>query len=129
MGTWWRALIELALRWWTHRQTLRTLKQFKSDGIKTYLKVLQGARFSAIGVVSLLVALQLMCFGLVVMAGVGIYLAPLETETKLWMGFGMGAALFALPLIVLCIFLSERLWYKISGAERMVEQILKDKAS
>ncbi len=129
MNAWWRPLIELLLGWWLRRQQLRAVDRFKAKGLKTYLRVLQGARFSAMGIVALLLTLQILCFGLALMIGAAIFLAPWELETKLWSIFGIGAGLFLLPLMTLMALLSERTWYRVSGADRMVGQVLEKEAS
>ncbi len=129
MNFWSRALIQIAMGWWFRRQRARTVTHFKLKGIRAYLKALQIARLSAVGVVALLFTLQLMAFGFALMLGAGIYLSPLPEETKLWVAFGTGTALFGVPLVLMIIFLSESVWYQASGAARMVEKSLEDKAA
>jgi hypothetical protein len=128
MGRWVWRLAEILLRWWLGEQKLRAIRNIKAEGIRTYLKVLQGVRLSAIGIVALLVTMQMLCFGLALMIGAGVFLAPLELEVKLWAVFIFGAGLFFVPFVALMFLLSERIWYKASGADTMVKQILEKEA-
>ena len=125
MRLWTRILIEVALGWWLRRQRTRTTSKLKIKGLKIYLKILQGARLSVIGIVAILFTLQLMALGLVLTLGAGVYLLPLPDETKIWIVFGVGSIFFLLPLVLLSIFLSERLWYQASGASDLVKDALK----
>jgi hypothetical protein len=119
-----RALIELAISWWTGRLQSRTFRDAKVRGLKTYLKVLQGARWSLMGVVSLFAMIQFMCLGLAVMLAAGVFLSPWEMDQKLWAALGVGAFLFIIPAIVMMILFSQRLWYRVSGASKMVDKVL-----
>lgn len=129
MTFWWRSLIEMIFSLWLRRQKNRAVSRLKLEGLKTYLKTLQVARLSAVGIVCLLVALQLMCLGLLVMVAAAVYLAPLAEDVKLWVIFGTGAVLFTLPFLALTILLSERLWYHVSGAQEMVQKTLEKDAA
>lgn len=129
MNGWRRYLIEMILNLWLRRQRNRAVSRLKMEGLKTYLKALQVARMSAVGIVTLLVALQLMCLGLLVMVAAGVYLTPLEEDARLWVIFGSGAVLFFVPFLVLAIFLSERMWYRASGAGEMVHDALEKDAA
>ena len=66
-----------------------------------------------------------MSFGLALMLGAGVFLAPWEMQTKLWFVVAIGGVLFVLPTICLMIFFSERLWYRLSGADNMVKELYK----
>lgn len=126
---WLRAILELAFSWWAHRQRIKAVTRLRSEGVRVYMKVLQGVRMSLVGVIAAIIALQLLGLGFAMMASASVFLSPWDLETKLWVIFGIGAGLFTLPFLVLAIIFSERLWYKVSGAERMVDELLHDKAS
>lgn len=118
------ALIKTLMGWWFKRQQESTMQKMKVEGLRTYLKVLQGARFSAMGIVAFVMVMQLMGFGLALMLGAAIFLSPLEMEIKLWSLVGIGAFLFFLPLFAMLIVFSEKVWYRASGADRMVKKVL-----
>ncbi len=116
-----KTLIQTLFSWWFKRQKDSVIGKAKIEGLKVYLRVLQGTRWTLMGLISLLVFLQFLSFGLAMMVGAGIFLFPLEIETKLWIVFSAGAVLFFLPLFVLLIAFSEKLWYRLSGAQKLVE--------
>lgn len=119
-----RTLIPILISWWFRRRKLEALNLVKAEGVKTYLKVLQGARYSVMGLVALLIVLQLVAFGFALMLGAVVFLVPLDFETKLWALFGLGALLFTLPTLAFLVIFRERLWYEVSGAQGMVEKAL-----
>lgn len=125
MNRWVVSLIEFVFRWWLGKAKRQALFQARKKGVKAYLHLLQGVRVSAIGLITALIILQFIGIGLAMMVGAGIFLSPLEMETKLWIAFGVGCGLFLIPVIGLCVLLSQRLWYKVSGAQSMVNELLK----
>lgn len=98
-------------------------KKIKRKALLVYLKTLQAVRRSIIVAVCVFFALQIIVlsfFGVVV---TGIWLLPVsETSTKLFILLGFFGLLLIVSTIGLCVFLSERHWLKLSGAE----QLLKD---
>ncbi|MGE0763523.1 MAG: hypothetical protein AB7N80_09625 [Bdellovibrionales bacterium] len=119
-----RTLLQTLLGWFFKRQQAQAMHHMKIEGLRTYLKVLQGARLSAMGLIAFLLVMQLMSFGLALMVGAGVFLAPWELETKLWVAAVTGGVLFLMPLVTLLIIFSERVWYQASGADRMVKRVL-----
>ena len=124
MSGWVKALLNLIGRLLLGQAERQAIRKAKIQGLKTYLKVLQGVRLSAIGVLSVLMVVHILTLGLLVMVGALIWLAPWEPETKLWVLFGVGASLFFLPVLTLGVALSERVWYRASGAQAMVDEVL-----
>lgn len=98
-------------------------KQAKRKVVLIYLKTLQAARRSIIAAICIFFALQFMVltfFGAVV---TGVWLLPVsETETKLFILLGFFGFLFIVSTLGLCVFLSERHWFKISGAEELLKE-------
>lgn len=108
-----------------HRAKLKMVTEAKRHGVIAYLKVLQGSRRA---LVALLVAgfiLQLMILSFVGALVIGVWLLELEAQTKLIVLFGIFASLFSIPAALLAYVLSERVWYKASGAEKIVESLHK----
>ena len=98
-------------------------KQVKRKAVLVYLKTLQAVRRSIIAAICVFFALQFMVFAFFGAVITGIWLLPVsDTSTKLCILLGFFGLLFILSTIGLCVFLSERHWFKLSGAE----QLLKD---
>jgi hypothetical protein len=108
-----------------HRAKLRLIRDAKRQGIVTYLKVLQGSRRALAGLLIAVFVLQLMILSFVGAVVAGVWLLDVEPAMKLWILFGIFAGGFTLPALVLAIALSERVWYKASGAEKIVEDLRK----
>ena len=98
-------------------------KKIKRKALLVYLKTLQAVRRSIIVAVCVFFALQIIVFSFFGVVVTGIWLLPVsETSTKLFILLGFFGLLMIVSTIGLCVFLSERHWLKLSGAE----QLLKD---
>jgi hypothetical protein len=111
------------------RTKRKVIDNFKTQGIVAYLKVLQGARLSIAGALILFVVLQFIVFGFVAMTGAGIWLLPMELESKIYLILALGAILFFVPLGLIIWAFSEKVWYSISGAEKIVSELLNKKSA
>ena len=101
----------------------RMARKLKRQGIIVYLRTLQGSRR-----VLILALLGFFILQTVMLAGIGVFvsglfLLDLETHTKLEISFGVFLALFLLPLLVILFALNERVWYRLSGAKKMVDSL------
>ena len=93
----------------------------KKQGVLLYLKALQVARKSLLAAFILYFMLQLMVFGFIGAAVSGVWLLPLEnSETRLWILLSFFLFLFLIPLIILIISFSEKMWLKASGADKLL---------
>ena len=108
-----------------HRAKLKMVTEAKRHGVIAYLKLLQGSRHALIGLLVVGFVLQLMILSFVGVLVTGVWLLELETQTKLFVLFGVFASLFCIPAALLAYVLSERVWYKASGAEKIVESLHK----
>jgi len=104
----------------------RAVRRIKAKGVSTYIKVVQGVRLSAVGIVSFLVLLQTLTLGFVILCGALLWMAPWDQQIKIYAAIGLGAILFFAPLTLLMIGLSQRIWYRTSGAKNMVDDFLED---
>lgn len=97
--------------------------QVKKKALLIYLKTLQATRRSFIAAIAVFCILQLMVFGFLGTVITAVWLLPLEdVNTKLYILLGFFGFLFLIPLIGLCIFLSERVWFRASGAEQLLKE-------
>ena len=103
------------------------LRQAKRKGVAVYLRVLQGTRRMIIAALLLFFFLQV-----IVLAGAGavvtgLWLWDYDPHLKMQIAFGICLGMFLLPVLLLMVGLSQRLWYKYSGAAKMVDELLENK--
>ena len=106
-----------------HQAKLRILAQAKKTGTLAYLRALQGSRRIMIALLAVYLMLQFMVVAAVGALVTGFMLWEAEQTFKLQILFGIFLGMSALPALLLMIVFSERLWYKLSGAEKLVEQV------
>lgn len=88
-----------------------------------YLKTLRATRRGLLGLVSVMLIFQTMMLSLLGAGVVGVFLAVDAPERRLWILLGVFAVMFLIPFMVIMALFSEKLWYRASGAEKMVEQL------
>lgn len=115
----------LRLAWYFigHYVQGQVILRAKRAGVIAYLRALQGTRR-----ILILAILGFFIFHMIVLAGFGalvsgLFLLDYEPKTVLQILFGICLSLFVIPLLLIAIALSERVWYKFSGAEKMVEDL------
>lgn len=118
--SWVFEIASFLVRGFLYRQAVR---QAEKKAILFLLKALQAARMSLAAALAVFFIIQLMIFGLVGAAIAGLWLTSWELETKLWVLFGVSITLFAVPLIGFFVFFSERVWYRLSGAQSLVDSL------
>jgi hypothetical protein len=94
----------------------------KAQGVLIYLKTLQVARLSLLGVLVVFALVQLILLGFIGALITGVWLLPQDPQMKLEILFGVFFVLFLVPLALLIFAFSEKIWYNLSGAEEMVEK-------
>lgn len=98
-------------------------RQAKKTGLLTYLKILQVTRKSLILAVFLFFFLQMMFFGFIGLVVTGVWLWPTDDlHLKLWVLFGVFSFLFLVPALGLFFIFSDRMWFRLSGAKKMLEE-------
>jgi hypothetical protein len=88
-----------------------------------YLKTLQAVRMGLAGSLLAFVFLQLMILGLIGSLVTAVLLSPQDLNTKLYILLAVFAAIFLIPFAFVLFIFSEQVWYKLSGAEKMVNEI------
>jgi len=97
--------------------------ELRRQSLLVYLRFLRGLRKSIVGVLLLSVLFQLMVLGLVGTLVAVVALWPgLELELRLEIFAGVSLVLFLAPLFCFGILLSDRAWYRASGAANLIEQ-------
>jgi hypothetical protein len=98
----------------------RLIEESKKKGLLFYLRVLQGVRTSIIGIVALVFAFQLCVLSFVGLVLTGLYLAPIETEAKIWILL-VGCTSIVLAVSAILVYaLSEKTWLKHSGVKDLI---------
>lgn len=116
--SWVFSLLSYVLRGYIYRFTMKSLRK---KGLLIYLKFLQILRKSLLLAAVIFFALQMMLFGFMGALVSGIWLLPFEsTEAKLTVLFVLFSLMFLVPFSCLFFLFSERLWYKVSGAEQLI---------
>ncbi len=103
------------------KQTL--VREYKRRSLSVYLRALRAARLSLIGVLATFLFLQLMMLSGVGALVTGFMLWSRDFQTKLEILFWIFTGAFALPAVALIILLSEWLWFRLSGAHRMMDEL------
>lgn len=106
-----------------HQAKLRLLREAKKTGVVAYLRVLQSSRYVLVAGLLAFLMLQFMvlaAFGAIV---AGVMLLDQDFKLKLEILFWFFTAMFTLPALALAIVFSERVWYRYSGAQKMVEDL------
>jgi len=102
---------------------IRLLREAKKRGVLVYLKTVQGTRRLLIGLLLGFFVLQMMVFAFVGALVSGLYLMDLQAEWRWQLIFIFCTVFFALPFLVLLFLFSERLWFKASGAQALLEDL------
>ncbi|MES2802315.1 MAG: hypothetical protein V4654_07470 [Bdellovibrionota bacterium] len=94
----------------------------KKKAVLIYLKTLQAMRRSLMVALIIFCILQLMVLGFLGAVATAIWLLPQDTNTKLYILLSFFAFLFIIPFVALCYIFSERLWFRLSGAEKLLKE-------
>ena len=113
-----RLLFDLFRMWGTRVAIL----QIKRRGMLAYLRMLQVVRRSVVATIAVICVLQLMVIGAVGVFVTGVLLTNQDPAAKLWILLAGFLFILAIPLIGLAIVLSERFWFKLSGAEKFFDE-------
>lgn len=108
-----------------HQAKLRFLNEVKKTGTIAYLRAVNGSRRFLIGALAAFVLLQFMVlagFGALV---TGFMLWEADQTLKLQILFAIFLGMFGIPALLIVFLFSEKLWYKASGAEKLVNAIRK----
>ena len=98
-----------------------SVQLLRIEAAKCYLRGVQMARISAIGLMRMSLVIGLICVGvLLVHAGLFILL-PWSVKTKAVLGICLGAVYVVVGAVALCASMNEKTWMKKSGAAEMLE--------
>lgn len=106
-----------------HQAKLSLVSTAKRRAAVAYLKALMGARVALIGLIVGVFVLQVMVLAFLGALVTGVWMLDLETQTKLSVLFATFAILFLVPATILAVVLSERFWFRHSGAAQLVRDL------
>ncbi len=95
----------------------RMLRDIRAKGVIFYLRAIQTSRLLLIGALTAFLVLQVMMISGFGMLLTGFWLWDTEAATKVEILFWIFTGLFSVPFVLLLILLSERLWFRLSGAK------------
>jgi len=98
---------------------------YKRHAFLAYLRCLWGLRRGLIGVLLVVFFLQTMVIGFVGSGVFAVLLATDDPRSRLWGLLAVFAALFVVPFAVLTYLLSDRVWFRLSGAEKKFETLVR----
>jgi hypothetical protein len=108
---------------WGQRAQLRVIRAAKRHGLLAYLRALQSTRRVLIVGLAAFLVVQMMMLAFVGAVVCGVMLWDADMHLKLEVLCGVFVAMFALPFVALIILFSESVWFKASGAEKMVDDL------
>lgn len=121
-----RQLFHFIFHFAVHEARKRVERQVKLKSLQVYLKALKVTRLTLSGILALLFVLQVCAMGLLTALGAALYLAPWEPQVKAIVALSVGGALFVIPLFLALFALSDRTWFKYSGAEQMMSDLTRE---
>lgn len=116
-------LIKIGWFLYTRHLENRLVSNVKRQSVMAYLRILQSSRFFFIGALASFLLLQIMIlagFGALI---TGFYLIDYDYQRKLEILFVLFLLIFIIPLGCLIWLFNERLWYRLSGAQKLVEEM------
>ena len=96
------------------------INQTKKAGLLFYLRALTVIRSSLLGLIFVVFAFQIFVFSCIGIVLTGLYLSPIDMETKVWILLGLCSFTFVLVTILLMVIFSEKNWLKYSGAQDII---------
>lgn len=100
----------------------RLIAETKKKGLLAYLKVLQMLRKSILAMLFVIFIIQIFIFSMIGFVLCGLYLAPFEVETKVWILFSLCAFVISVIGVVLSYLFSEKTWFNLSGVKDQISR-------
>lgn len=116
-------ILRLAVFFLEHYAKNRMVSEAKRRGALAYLRAVQGARVAVIAALLSFLFLQLMILSFVGLLVTGVLLWNHDFEAKIEVLFWIFTGMFSVPALILIALLSERFWFKASGAEKIVRAL------
>jgi hypothetical protein len=99
-----------------------SLQLLKIEATKSYLRGVQMARLSAIGVLGMGCMIGLICMGGLILHAALFILLPWSLEAKAVLGLVLGLVYVVIGGVVLRVAMDEKTWMDKSGATKMLQE-------
>lgn len=99
------------------------VRQYKRQGVLAYLRGLQAAKRGLSAVVLVLMLMQTAVIGVTGILISAVFLYTKDECLRLWLVLGIFALLGICSLLAIGYLLSDRLWYRLSGANNLVNEL------
>lgn len=116
-------LLRLLLNWFGHRAKRSAVHEAKRRSVLFYLKAVNGTRRAIALALLAFFCLQTMTLAFAGAVTAGIFLIDADLDARVRILFFTCLALFVVPALALAYVLSARVWFKHSGAAKMVEDL------
>ena len=100
-----------------------SVQLLRIEAAKAYLRGVQVARLSAIGVMGLGLVIALICVGVLLLHAGLFILLPWTVEAKAILGMFLGLTYVVVGVIVLRAAMDEKTWMDKSGATEMLKKV------
>lgn len=122
-------LIRLAWMFIWRQKGRQLLSQGKANGILFYLKTLNVTRKTLFAAIVATLVLHVLVISLIGMMVTGTLLLATDWREALWLLFAGFTLLSTFMILGTWFLFSQRLWYRMSGAKEMVENLKNDSAA
>lgn len=113
-------LLRLLWLFWGKQMVVREAKR---RALAAYLRALRATRLSVIALLAAFVVLQLMILSGIGALVTGFFLWDHEFKAKIEILFWIFAGTFTVPAVLLCFLMSEYLWFRLSGARKLMDDL------
>lgn len=102
------------------------VREAKRRSLAVYLRALRATRLGVLGFLFTFLFLQLMMISAVGVLVTGIYLWDHDFQAKIEILFWIFTGTFCVPALIVGILMSEFLWFRMSGAKKLMEDLSKN---
>ncbi len=120
-------LARLLSVYFTTRMVKQKVSEIKLQSLKRYVRVVQMARMSTIGLIGLMIAAAILALGFTILVTTLIFLLPLTLEQRLWSLLTYGALVSLIGMVSVASLLSEQRWLRQSGLTELLDEALASK--
>lgn len=99
------------------------VREAKRRTLAVYLRALRATRLGVLAFLAVFLVLQLMMLSAVGAIVTGMYLWEHDFQEKMEILFWIFAGTFTVPALLLAVLMSEFLWFRISGAKKLMDSI------
>jgi hypothetical protein len=127
MMDWILEILWTMVKLWTRRTLKESFRgSLHKRALLVYLTAIKSFRGLLLVVIATFVFLQVMIFGFVGCVYSVVQLLPISQELRIWVLLGVSGVCLLLPVFFLTTILSERFLFRMSGGEKLFEELTAD---